>query len=453
MQQRQQQQHQQLSNIDSKINTGLKSGDLILASINNGYSYTLVQVLDCHKLVDNSPQQQQEQEGVPKSEVPGIKDDEHGDDGDNTALCAHNPSSTYTLTLSYSPDKEIMKVMEEEDVEAGSVLSNTLIGDTGGVEEEEEQEKEGKYKLESKGRERFRKGDKVYALSPGTKGQQFHLAIVAATDDDNNDMPSAAAGGKGDRTSTDNTNFVSVTFSKRGTGKVEKVPRSMVFHRSSIPSTRQPPCISGNSSSSRNLKRGRDSNNEDTSSLAIENIEPASKSQKISDPKHEAAAAHSPKSAATAPPPPASSIITHRVPLLEELGLYDGDEEGNDKEKCNENDDDVMAESEWKVIERSIRILNKFGIDALVSSDKREVFPISDIIINEDGQKVNGNNAHGQAKESSSLRKWIEQVSPWPHKQESKDFDILRKLSGVETHECSSFWVVTKSEEEAKKDE
>lgn len=77
------------------------------------------------------------------------------------------------------------------------------------------------------------------------------------------------------------------------------------------------------------------------------------------------------------------------MPLLEELGLYDDDEEKGEGSSTR------MTDEEWKVssatttdvglftfisliqvVEKSLHILRRFGIDALVNSEKREVFPV-----------------------------------------------------------------------------
>ncbi|KAF4652057.1 hypothetical protein FOZ61_009949 [Perkinsus olseni] len=371
----------------------LTTGDSVLASVNAGRSYTLVNVAECRKLEPyhhHQQQQQQQQQQLGERANNAIK---------NTDTNAQPSSSTYALILSYPPDSEVTRISKrqiESDVE--SVLSADGVADTTGMDATS-------WML-------FREGDRVYAPSSAEKGR-FQPGIIAKDHEVRSSTPS-----KDQHSTNENTAEVTVpvAFARGGARKVERVPRSMLFHRCPLPDmTAQAFEVVDE------RKRGRERSEE--SVRGEHQQQPSSKHRRVE--------------ASLSGQLGSSQSTSHRkVPLLEELGLYhdDGGQE-------TEQDSARMTDEEWEVVEKGMRILKGFGVDALISSDKREVFPVFELG-NDAARKSNGLPVDKKPELSSSLRRWIEEKSPWPRKKDTPDADILRKLSGIETHECSSFWMI-----------
>ncbi|KAF4654536.1 hypothetical protein FOL46_008692 [Perkinsus olseni] len=364
----------------------------VLASVNAGRSYTLVNVAECRKLepYHHHQQQQQQQQQLGERANNAIK---------NTDTNAQPSSSTYALILSYPPDSEVTRISKrqiESDVE--SVLSADGVADTTGMDATS-------WML-------FREGDRVYAPSSAEKGR-FQPGIIAKDHEVRSSTPS-----KDQHSTNENTAEVTVpvAFARGGARKVERVPRSMLFHRCPLPDmTAQAFEVVDE------RKRGRERSEE--SVRGEHQQQPSSKHRRVE--------------ASLSGQLGSSQSTSHRkVPLLEELGLYhdDGGQE-------TEQDSARMTDEEWEVVEKGMRILKGFGVDALISSDKREVFPVFELG-NDAARKSNGLPVDKKPELSSSLRRWIEEKSPWPRKKDTPDADILRKLSGIETHECSSFWMI-----------
>ncbi|EER14569.1 hypothetical protein Pmar_PMAR027431 [Perkinsus marinus ATCC 50983] len=266
-------------------------GDSILASINGGRLYTLVNVEECQRL---------DVGGEVKKAM-------------NDAAAA--ASSTYALVLSYPPDSEAKHLQKECDIT--SVLSPG------------EAHINGDWML-------FRPGDKVYAPSSIDNGR-FLPAVIA--EDHRTGEPTEAH------------ETLPVAFTRGGGGKkIERVPRSFIFRRSSMQDEGDQSSVSPGAEKKRGTKRGGGEKGE---------------GQGVACRKHRKVAT------STSDQLEASDSPGHKkVPLLEELGLYDDDEEKGEGSSTR------MTDEEWKVVEKSLHILRRFGIDALVNSEKREVFPV-----------------------------------------------------------------------------
>ncbi|KAF4733221.1 hypothetical protein FOZ62_007076 [Perkinsus olseni] len=374
----------------------LTTGDSVLTSVNAGRSYTLVNVAECRKLEPHHQQQLGERANN------AIK---------NTDTNAQPSSSTYALILSYPPDSEVTRISKkqiESDVE--SVLSADGVADTTGMDATS-------WML-------FREGDRVYAPSSAEKGR-FQPGILAKDHEVRSSTP-----GKDQHSTNENTAEVTVpvAFARGGVRKVERVPRSMLFHRCPLPGMTAQPFEVGDE-----RKRGRERSEESVrGEHQQQQQQPSSKHRRVE--------------ASTSGQFDSSQSTSHRkVPLLEELGLYH-----DDGEQETEQNSASMTDEEWQVVEKSMRILRGYGIDALISSEKREVFPVFELG-NDAVRKSNGLPVNKKPDLPSSLRRWIEQKSPWPRKKDTPDADILRKLSGVEAHECSSFWMI--AQDDVKKEE
>ncbi|KAF4758183.1 hypothetical protein FOZ63_019249 [Perkinsus olseni] len=359
-------------------------------------SQVAVNVAECRKLEPHHQHQHQQQLGERANNA--IK---------NTDTNAQPSSSTYALILSYPPDSEVARISKkqiESDVE--SVLSADGVADTTGMDATS-------WML-------FREGDRVYAPSSAEKGR-FQPGIIAKDHEVRSSTPS-----KDQQSTNENTAEVTVpvAFARGGVRKVERVPRSMLFHRCPLPDMAAQPFEVGDE-----RKRGRERSEE---SARGEHQQPSSKHRRVE--------------ASTSGQFDSGQSTSHRkVPLLEELGLYH-----DDGEQETEQNSARMTDEEWQVVEKSMRILRGHGIDALISSEKREVFPVFELG-NDAVRKSNGLPVDKKPDLPSSLRRWIEQKSPWPRKKDTPDADILRKLSGVEAHECSSFWMI--AQDDVKKEE